>query len=162
MRAGSVAVGTALMLLCSLGWAGSGVAPVQANAKPCHAPKVYIDKETGLMWQDEAYTPQEDGAYARNGIDGKVGPHAYAVRYCENLNYAGYDDWRLPTIDELIEVHHAPGQVFTYYRDGNFWSVTPADKGRFYALFPADAYRYKKSAKKSYYIRCVRCTGEKK
>lgn len=46
----------------------------------------WTDSSTGLMWQ--------------NGDD-----HGYdldaAVAYCENLDWAGYGDWRLPTISEL-------------------------------------------------------------
>ena len=43
------------------------------------------DTETGLMWQqDEAYMNWES-----------------ALSYCENLELAGYNDWRLPNINEL-------------------------------------------------------------
>jgi hypothetical protein len=84
----------------------------------------------------------------------------YAVRYCENLDYAGYDDWRLPTADELSTIHREPGQLFTYYRDGDFWTATPAEKGKYYVIYPADAYRYKRNQRRSYYIRCVRCLDD--
>jgi hypothetical protein len=43
-----------------------------------------------LMWQD--------------GEEIYQGTYDEAVKYCENLNFAGYDDWRLPTINELISI----------------------------------------------------------
>ncbi|WP_148784192.1 DUF1566 domain-containing protein [Campylobacter concisus] len=43
-----------------------------------------------LMWQD--------------GEDIYQGTYDEAVKYCENLNFAGYDDWRLPTINELLSI----------------------------------------------------------
>lgn len=44
------------------------------------------DTETGLMWQQD-----ETG-----WMDWES-----ALSYCENLELAGYDDWRLPNINEL-------------------------------------------------------------
>jgi len=43
------------------------------------------DSDTGLLWQDYH----------------KYGNWEGAIDYCNNLVLAGYDDWRLPTIDEL-------------------------------------------------------------
>jgi len=160
MRRGSIAGGVCLLLSAWV-WAGGGVTPAEHKTVPCHPPKVYVDSDAKLMWQDEAYSPREEGAYARNGIYGKVGTHGYAVRYCQNLNYAGYNDWRLPTADELATVHRIPGQVFDYFMDGDFWTATPTVKGKYYVIYTADAYRYKRSPRKSYYIRCVRCTEPK-
>ena len=142
-------------------FAGGGVAKVQQEAKPCYKHKVYVDYEKGLMWQDEYYTPEEDGAYARNRRYGKVGSHKYAEMYCRNLTYAGYSDWRLPTADELSELHNRPGGVFDYSRDGDFWTATPTTGGKYYVVYTVDAYRFKRNPHKSYYIRCVRCIGKK-
>ncbi len=127
---------------------------------PCKAGKVFVDKEHGLMWQDAPYTDSEDGAYAREHSMGKAGNWGHAVNYCRALNYAGYSDWRLPTADELEAVHRIEGQVFTYFRDKDFWTSTPTTDGKYYVIYPADAYRYKRSPKQSNYIRCVRCNKE--
>jgi hypothetical protein len=43
-----------------------------------------------LMWQD--------------GEDIYQGTYDEAVKYCENLNFAGFEDWRLPTINELLSI----------------------------------------------------------
>ena len=49
-----------------------------------------INRNTGLMWQknisEEAYSWNE------------------AVTHCEDLVYAGYDDWRLPSVHELMSI----------------------------------------------------------
>ncbi len=126
-------------------------------AKPCKENRVYIDNHTALMWQDQAYTEAENAAYKRERSAGKAGSYRHAVAYCSRLNYAGYSDWRLPTADELSAVHNKEGQVFTYFRDGDFWSSTPSKESKYYVVFPTDAIRYARSPRQSNYIRCVRC-----
>ena len=54
------------------------------------------DTATSLTWQD----PQKD-AYNTSDI-GLTQPDA--IRYCEELVMGGYDDWRLPNIDEMRTV----------------------------------------------------------
>ncbi len=53
----------------------------------------WCDEASGLCWQD----PQKDGY---DPAEGGVVP-ADAVRYCNQLAFGGYADWRLPTISEL-------------------------------------------------------------
>ncbi len=130
--------------------------------KSCKANKVYIEHDTKLMWQDQPYVDAEDGAYKRNRSVGKAGNWNHAMNYCRRLIYAGYSDWRLPTADELIHVHRKKGQVFHYYRSNDFWSSTPTTDVRYYVVYPADAYQYKRYKRESNYIRCVRCIGEER
>ncbi len=54
------------------------------------AANTFTDKETGLMWQDDKHLRQ--------------GKWEMAIDYCQNLNFAGYHDWRLPTITELESI----------------------------------------------------------
>lgn len=136
----------------------SGVAEVPA--KPCKADKVYIDNKEKLMWQDQVYTDMEDRAYKQEGSSEKAGSWKHADHYCRSLHYAGYADWRLPTSDELQEVHRKEGQVFTYFRGRDFWTSTPASKGKNFVVYPVDAYRYEHKTNRSNYIRCVRCLRE--
>ncbi|MCP4717715.1 MAG: DUF1566 domain-containing protein, partial [Deltaproteobacteria bacterium] len=63
------------------------------EACDCTYYTAWCDEATDLCWQD----PQKD--YYKEGDDG-VEP-ADAVRYCRNLSFGGYSDWRLPTIAEL-------------------------------------------------------------
>jgi len=107
-----------------------------------------------------SYPNAEDGAYANNRSARKAGKWNHARKYCSRLNYAGYSDWRLPTSDELTAVHRIDGQVFRYSRDKDFWTSTPTTEGKYYVIYPADAYPFKRSKSQSNFIRCVRCTGD--
>lgn len=63
------------------------------NPCQCTYYSAWCDPATNLCWQD----PQKDAGTANYG-----GIVSYdAVRYCDELVAMGYDDWRLPTIDEL-------------------------------------------------------------
>jgi len=164
MKKGITTLGA--LLLHSLLMAGGDVSTKLSSvtaipSHDCRADKVYKDKKQNLVWQDQAYTDAEDGAVRRYQSIGKAGSYSYAMRYCERLHYGGYADWRLPTSDELSNVHHPKGQYFTYFRDNDFWSSTPTTEGRYYVVFPADALRYARSPKQSNYIRCVRCVRNK-
>lgn len=54
---------------------------------------IWHDPSTDLSWQD----PQKDAYdYDDTGL-----PQPDALSYCEELEIGGYDDWRLPNIDEL-------------------------------------------------------------
>ncbi len=145
--------------------AGGNVTPklsavADIPAKACKTDKTYVEEDANLMWQDQAYVDAEDGAYKREHSVGKAGKWKYSENYCRRLDYAGYADWRLPTSDELIHVHRIPGQVFTYFRGRDFWTSTPSVKGKYFVVYPVDAYRYEHKTKRSNYIRCVRCINE--
>jgi len=158
-------IATWILMSATLLMAGGNVTPklsavADIPAKPCKADKVYVEKDVNLMWQDQAYTDAEDGVYKQEHSVGKAGKWKHAENYCHRLDYAGYADWRLPTSDELMNVHSKPGQLFTYFRGRDFWTSTPASKGKYYAVYPVDAYRYEHKTRRSNYIRCVRCLDE--
>lgn len=159
----SLVIAGSIMVSFGLLFAGGNMSPVASIVEPnvnCYPDDVFLEENAQLMWQDQQYTDKEDGAYKRNHSYGKAGSWGHADHYCKRLNYAGYGDWRLPTSDELQHVHRIPGQVFKYYRGRDFWSSTPASAGKYYAVYPADAYRYERKTKRSNYIRCVRCTAD--
>lgn len=66
---------------------------------------IWNDPDTNLSWQDpqkDAYTPGDTGL-----------PQPDAIRYCEELIVGGYDDWRLPNIDELRTLIRGNPDVMT-------------------------------------------------
>jgi hypothetical protein len=58
------------------------------------------DNCTGLMWQKD--TADKDGNGMINNND--ITTWQEALQYCENLDFAGYHDWRLPNIRELQSI----------------------------------------------------------
>lgn len=61
------------------------------------------DPSTNLMW-----TAKDNG----NDIT-----WGNAVKYCKNLNLAGYSDWRLPSIDELEGIYDDTGSSAPHAKD---------------------------------------------
>ncbi len=116
---------------------------------------VYIVRKKGLMWQDEKYFDEEEGAYKNGRSFGKAGDWNHAEMYCRSLDYAGYIDWRLPTVDELIDLHEYKTKL-RYSKAVDFWSSTP-DKGiNFWSVYTADGYSYSHKKSDFLYLRCVR------
>ncbi|CAK8711599.1 hypothetical protein GCAAIG_00895 [Candidatus Electronema halotolerans] len=68
-----------------------------------HGDGTVTDTKTGLMWKRCS-----DGLSGDNCEDGKVVSYKWddAVQRFKNVEYAGYADWRLPTIDELKTLVH--------------------------------------------------------
>jgi len=154
-------LGLGVLLAAATLFAGGNLVPATPSvakiAAPCQVQKIFVDRTSDLMWQDAPYTDAEDGAYARNHSVGKAGTLRHAIDYCRRLDYAGFQDWRLPTADELMAVHRRPGKDFVHFRDKDFWTSTPTTEGKYYVVYPADAYKYKRNKNQSNFIRCVRC-----
>lgn len=53
---------------------------------------IVIDKQNNLMWQDNSEVTE----YLETAITAKV--------YCENIVLNGYIDWRVPSINEIINI----------------------------------------------------------
>lgn len=112
---------------------------------------VVIDKNTGLIWQQSI--PKEKYKWED------------AVYYCENLTYAGYSDWRLPTPQELLTIVNNsksdPAIDTTYFPNtpsGNFWSSYTSVNGTndaWYVYFDLGNVS-DRSKTNNYYVRCVR------
>jgi hypothetical protein len=58
------------------------------------------DATTGLMWQ--GCSAGMSGESCQGSVT--TYPWQEAIDYCENLSWAGYSDWRLPEIHELISI----------------------------------------------------------
>ncbi len=108
------------------------------------------DDVTGLMWiQNDNSTP--------------LGKDA-ACAYCEDLMFAGYDDWRAPTMEELqttidyrYDTPAVDGSVFDTTTVGaQYWSSTPLPSIPMYAWGIYTSRGIVDILWSNSYIRCVR------
>lgn len=144
-----------------------GMMMSMANADVVSKDGIAKDTATGLMWQDDAYTQDEETNYSTRINNGKVGNWNYAKDYCENLTLSGYSDWRLPNIYELVTLLDNTKSNPAYSVDGMqnivskiYWSSTPFtvnQNSNDASLVNFEYGNYSGSDKKnSFYIRCVR------
>ena len=108
------------------------------------------DTDTSLEWQDD-----------------KVSDRMYqddAIRECENLVLEGYDDWRLPNINELKTivnysvVNPAIASIFVNTTSEYYWSSTTKSSYKAYA-WSVDFYDgtvLTRAKSFLYNVRCVR------
>ena len=73
--------------------------------------EIVKDRTTGLIWQKTSVSSIQ---------------WQQALEYCENLTYAGFDDWKLPNINELLSLVnydlYNPVSDFPGMTSENFWS----------------------------------------
>lgn len=112
---------------------------------------IVIDKKHNLMWQDNNEVTQ----YLETFITAKV--------YCETMILNGYIDWRVPTINELlniidVEEKNAIDKNFRYVKP-NFYSTSSTFKENREFVWGVDFEMGRITKKKKTdenYIRCVR------
>ena len=84
-----------------------------------------INRNTGLMWQtkiaEESFTWEN------------------AVKHCEELTYSGYDDWRLPSVQELMSIIVSNKYMIEYNRIFfNFFPEYVAQSSNFVFFWTSD------------------------
>ena len=111
------------------------------------------DPSTNLMWED---TPHVREAKIRQ---------PRSVIYCSELKLGGFEDWRLPTIHELLtiidytRISPAILRAFSYVEDESFyWTKTHVadEDDAFWGVNFKRGYSSKASEYYDRYVRCVR------
>ncbi len=135
---------------------------------------VVVDNATALMWQDN------------QDIIEKRFQWGEAVKYCSALNLAGYNDWRVPTISELVTIvdfklsgTYAVDSVFLFKSANKFHSSSNLCYGancnqknlqlnacgyleeKITQNIEVDRNPYDTNKSEPYFqVRCVRCGGQ--
>jgi hypothetical protein len=105
---------------------------------------VIIDNETNLMWQST-----RSDLFSWNE----------AIEYCENLEFNGYGDWRLPSDIELMSIFKIKNRFPNSIKDFFYWSSTVYEDASHYAWFIDFDYGSKNKFKKHqkyFFSICVR------
>ena len=114
---------------------------------------IVIDKDNNLVWMDSEanvtlYLTHQD-----------------AEKYCDDLSYAGFDNWRLPDIEEfvlIVDKKNFPKNIdrsFRYSLNEGYWASTAHWRTLwFYAdyMFFVSGTPYYDSRHKQKLVRCVR------
>lgn len=118
---------------------------------------VVIDRATGLIWA-------ADGRGGGCGNGGTFNWNA-AIDYAEGLTFAGFSDWRLPNVLELIslvdfsatepsiDINYFPNTYEDIYHTSTTW-VEDENINWYVDFFDSNIYAVYKAA--SHYLRCVR------
>jgi len=116
------------------------------------AKSVVVDKSTGLMWQDNAAAKSVKRDFAG------------AKSYCSELVLSGYDDWFLPTHEQLQTItdkrryNPAMKSIFKNVISSDYWSSSPnvsTSYNAWYVYFKGGNSYYDSKTFK-YYVRCAR------
>ena len=81
--------------------------------------EVVSDATTGLMWLTASADTNNTGTVDESDMLN----WQQAVAYCENLNFATYDDWRMPNINEF-RFSSTTGSLWPYTKDRTWSSTT--------------------------------------
>lgn len=114
--------------------------------------KVVNDTTTSLMWQDNEASKIVKKTWTE------------AIDYCESLSFAGFDDWRLPNLNELYsignrdKINSTIKNIFVNISPSYYWSSTTNESNTLIArnvLF-LNGNDSNDNKKNDNHVRCVR------
>ena len=131
---------------------------------------VWLDPETKLMWQDDkaVITIEKQWVTEYNYSKGSHMDTSgdTAATYANNLLLGGYNDWRLPTKDELVDLYKKKDNLknvrFGPFRD--YWSSTTTEDNIYeaWSVYYGNSIDVNNTPKdNNHYVRCVRTVNTK-
>lgn len=115
--------------------------------------EIVIDYLTHLMWQDDLRTKNVQKQWEE------------AIAYCSELRHAGYNDWRLPSLEELnsiVDRSKESALDSAYFKNNSalsYWTRTSDVQTydtAFTVAFELYGSNYSLDRRESHYVRCVR------
>lgn len=116
--------------------------------------EIVTDTKRNLMWQDDLEVAFNRDKWLKADV------------YCGELEYAGYNDWRLPTLKELLSItdtdryNPSINKIFKNLENNRYWSsstdVSEDDEKYYYYINFKDGSDGLEDILKKEYIRCVR------
>lgn len=79
----------------------------------------------------------------------------FAINYCNNLRYGGYDDWYLPSRDELSQLYPSRGSIGGF-TSGLYWTSTASGAAPAYYCDFSSGSCSTNNKNTPYLIRCIR------
>lgn len=140
----------------------------QPNLKPVvFNPFDYVADKNGFIIGDEVVTDTSTGLmWARNGnIAGIQMSRLDAINWADNLNYGGYNDWRLPTEEELYPFAMRGGDKAAESLNANgfinlmpsyYWSSSSYPDGRIFVMYMGMGHGDFNTVRRSCYVWPVR------
>ncbi|MGB3751426.1 MAG: DUF1566 domain-containing protein, partial [Arcobacteraceae bacterium] len=122
---------------------------------------IYKDTQQNLMWQDDSTKENikkpwitEENHVLKNYADTNGDT---ALTYCKTLNLAGFNDWRLPSKDELKNLYSQNHSLQNITSDW-YWSSTSNEKitERAWAIYLNNGDGFSDHKNTANYVRCVR------
>ncbi|NEW61511.1 DUF1566 domain-containing protein [Sulfurovum sp. bin170] len=122
----------------------------------------YIDKTQRKIWEFEHAGFEMTYDESAPTIGGTVITSPYttsgsnsneidAVKYCEGLKIGDYDDWDVPSLDDLQNINK------DIFQDNElFWSSTKVDENKIYTINITNGIEEKSAKSEKHLIRCVR------
>ena len=112
----------------------------------------FVDKSTNLMWQDNHASKSLKKSWSG------------AKEYCENLSLNGYDDWYLPSVEQLLTItdktkyNPSVKRGIKNITSNDYWSASSSVSFSSFAWYVNFKYGLSYGNDKSYeyYVRCVR------
>lgn len=113
---------------------------------------VVINDKNRLMWQDDKQ------------VVTTLLNHKQAEKFCKNLDFAGYSDWRLPSVEEYIPIIYKKhpkniNYAFRYHIKSNYWAAKAHWRTLwFYAdyIFFVSGTPYFDNRNTKKFVRCIR------
>ncbi len=135
---------------------------------------IWIDPKTKMTWINLPISAQDKQNYDEDKEGGQVWNYNNAIKYCDELEFAGYSDWHLPTLTELSTLILKRKNQWLYIKKGlvdNFelahggkydevklWSLTINKEiiSQSFIFYLNNGNYESKNNITTYYVRCVR------